>query len=556
MLRRSVCCLDGSNVIGGPVQGLTGGMRSLIQPCLAENILREAAAARLRSVELTEMRPAEGNSIYKPTLPRAWVKAPLSRLSTSLSRRDWFRLMQFNIMTDAWNGVQTEKEKEIISTSTSSTTPVQGVQVYIPGFTRSGEDPDAFLPYDPSIDTEVPPFLQPDFKRAYLVNEIRYYDPDIVSLQEVNRSFFNNVLWKYIRYCGYGTLYQSSRGYKVRALRKGDDPKQTRHKGKIDEREDIGNVILFHKGRFVPILMPGKDLGQHFHFAHIVSMRDKVTNMTLNVACIQFTAGDSQEAKQIRLHEARQTMQILDALNRNDADRAHMSNVICGDFNNIDEEEDCVQFMRERLFSTYDVVGGPRWTTWFHEDKKANVKYQKYYAANRNCYEECSASKRAEREMAKYAKTRERISVKKEEMKSSISAKLVNEKDSDASIDRGEKKEKKEEEVQSQQKEEKEETTKRKDEGEKQHQQQQEDALAVRKEIMKERGVIFRTQDFIFYDPQTLALHQVLDIPEEIHINEEQLLPCSNHPSHHIHLVIDVSFTDVHPDVGSKSLKD
>ncbi|KAH9577874.1 Endonuclease/exonuclease/phosphatase [Trypanosoma melophagium] len=560
MLRRSVCCLDGPNIIGGRVQGLPGTMRSVIQPCLAENVLREAAAVRKRIADLTEMNTADddGKTTYKPTLPRAWVKAPLSRLSTSLSRRDWFRLMQFNIMTDAWNKIETGTE---IKRTATTTTPVQGVQVHVPGFTRSGEDPDAFVSYDPSLDTEVPPFLQPDFKRAYLVNEIRYYDPDIVCLQEVNRSFFNNVLWKYVRYCGYGTLYQSSRGYKVRALRKGDDPNQARHKGKIEEGEDIGNVVLFHKGRFVPILMPGKDLVQHFHFAHIVSMRDKVTNMTLNVACIQFTAGDSQEAMQIRLHEARQTIQILDALNRNDADRAHMSNVICGDLNNIDDEEACVQFIRERLFSTYDVVGGPRWTAWFHQDQKGNAKYQKYYDSNRECFEQCSAAKRAERAMAKYAKTRERISVKGETT-ASVSAELVNEKNSDESMDMEQKNihkqgiihdkkhKNKKKEVQPQENKKKEET-KREDEGEK-----EQDALAVKKEVMKKKGIISRTQDFIFYDPQTLALHQVLDVPEEKLINEQQLLPCSNHPSHHIHLVIDVSFNDVHPDVGSKSLKD
>ncbi|PBJ77548.1 hypothetical protein BCY84_06240 [Trypanosoma cruzi cruzi] len=139
--------------------------------------------------------------------------ASLTSIDIRISPR-WFRLMQFNMMTDAWSPG---------GNANATTTPVHGVQARVPGFTRTGADPDAYYPYDPSVDKELPPFLQPDFRRAYLVNEIRYYDPDIVCLQEVNRVFFNDVLWKYIRYCGYGTLYQSSRGYKVRALRRGDN---------------------------------------------------------------------------------------------------------------------------------------------------------------------------------------------------------------------------------------------------------------------------------------------------------------------------------------------
>ncbi|RNF10433.1 hypothetical protein TraAM80_01606 [Trypanosoma rangeli] len=130
--------------------------------------------------------------------------------------------MQFNMMTGAWSlGAKAEEV---------ATTPAHGVQPRVPGFTRAGADPDGYYPYDPSLDTELPPFLQPDFRGAYLVNEIRYYNPDIVCLQEVNRVFFNDALWKYIRHCGYGTLYQSSRGYKVGALRQGDDPLLPRRK--------------------------------------------------------------------------------------------------------------------------------------------------------------------------------------------------------------------------------------------------------------------------------------------------------------------------------------
>ncbi|ESL11591.1 hypothetical protein TRSC58_00654 [Trypanosoma rangeli SC58] len=543
MFRRNVFRLDtGPAITGGPVHALRGGVRSMIRPCLAENVLSETAEAQRRIAALVGMDPDKGNSAYKPPLPRNWVKAPLSRLSTAASRRDWFRLMQFNMMTDAWSlGAKAEE---------AATTPVHGVQPRVPGFTRAGADPDGYYPYDPSLDTELPPFLQPDFRRAYLVNEIRYYDPDIVCLQEVNRVFFNDVLWKYIRYCGYGTLYQSSRGYKVRALRQGDDPLLPRHKGKIAVTEDIGNVVLFHKGRFVPILMPGKDLVQHLHFAHFVAMRDKITNMTLNVACVQYTAGESEEAAQIRLHEARQTLQVLDALNRNDIDRAHMTNVICGDFNNVHDEEACVQLMRGRFFSTHDVVGGPRWTTWFHEDAQGSARYQKYYACNRECFESTDAARRAQREVAKYARKPSGGS----KMATSADRAEVEAATGDTTeLARGqaEYRELKPATEKERKKEDGEEET-----GAGQEQEQRQDALEVRKHTLKARGVIYRTQDFVFYEPQSLALHQVLDVPEDTHINEQQLLPCGNHPSHHIHLAVDVSFTDVSPDVAMKSLKD
>ncbi|KAG8344760.1 putative Endonuclease Exonuclease phosphatase family [Trypanosoma vivax] len=526
-----------SSVTGGPVQGLQAGVRTLIQPCLAEDLQRDAVMLRRRAAELAQLEPDKEAPAYKPPLPRAWVKAPMSRLSTSLSRRDWFRLMQFNMMTDVWN---------VPSATTASISPVHGVRPYVPGFTRKGADPNAFFPYDNGVDTDVPAFLRQDFRRAFLVNEIGYYDPDIVCLHEVNRSFFNDVLLKYVRYRGYGTLYQSSRGYGVRALRKGDDPSLPRHKGKIGEMEDIGNVVLFHKGRFVPILMPGKDLVQNLHFAHIVSMRDRVTNMTLNVACVQYTAGDSAEAEQIRLHEARQTLQVLDAIHRNDTDRAHMSSVVCGDFNNVGDDDASVQFMHERFFSTYDVVGGPRWTTWFHEDPAASERYAKYFACNRVGYERSDASKRAKREVAAYTRLR---NIGKGAGKVCASGmELVGEQLAPVAPE-GSSTERQGAESLVMEQDVKHEERPSSDGG------VCEDMLMVRKQAMKAAGIVQRTQDFIFYDPQTLALHQVLDVPEEQHVDEQQLLPCSRHPSHHIHLVVDVSFTDPFPDVGEKSLK-
>lgn len=70
------------------------------------------------------------------------------------------------------------------------------------------------------------------------------------------------------------------------------------------------------------------------------------------------------------------------------------------------------------------------------------------------------------------------------------------------------------------------------------------------------KNVIRRTQDFIFYDPNRIALHQLLDIPEDTEINPQQLLPCTALPSHHLPLLVDISFNQRFPNVGEMSLKE
>jgi hypothetical protein len=75
------------------------------------------------------------------------------------------------------------------------------------------------------------------------------------------------------------------------------------------------------------------------------------------------------------------------------------------------------------------------------------------------------------------------------------------------------------------------------------------DVLVLAKEAMLKRGVVKRTQDYIFYQPEKLALHKVLDVPEDAEIDSEALLPSSKHCSHHIPLVVDVSWVDRNPPV-------
>ncbi|EPY30913.1 hypothetical protein STCU_03790 [Strigomonas culicis] len=518
-----------SNVGGGKVNQLRsalGAHQPAIQPSISSaDVTRTALELKLASALAREFKKEDS---FVPPLARRWVRAPISRLSTSVSRRDWFRVMSFNLMTDAWAGAH-------------KTTPVSGVRVRIPAFSRTGEEEvnggDGFLDYDPTKDTAVPPFLTPSFKRHYLTDHLRHYDPDLVCLNEVNRTFFNTELFKYIRYLGYGTLYQSSRAARVKALRKGENASLERHKGKIPESEDIGNVILFHKSRFVPLMMGGAEYGKHFHFVHLVSMRDKVTNLNVFLACVQFTAGNTQRAREIRLHEASQTLRLLQAIIKNDGDRSHSTVLICGDLNVESDDEPCVEELRRHYFSTYDLVGGPRWTAWHYRDEAAAARYQPYFQKNVEEMERSRPDLMAQKEMkkhmrldtqnhGKFSKVRLLAEDVHHEAQTSPFPWILK---PNRSVDSGD------------------------DPSLTRACEQRRDHLALLKSDLEEKGITYQTKDFIFYDPKSLALHQVLDVPDDEHIEKEQLFPNNKLPSHHLPLFVDVSFNDQFPDVGHHS---
>ncbi|KPI87860.1 hypothetical protein ABL78_3087 [Leptomonas seymouri] len=537
---------------GGPVLGIRSSIKkgpTLIQPSLmGAEIDHAALEVKMSSLLASEMRRTREETI-EPPLKRAWVRAPVSELSTSVSRRDWFRLMSFNMMTDAWGP--------------GKTTPVEAVRVRVPEFTRaasrsetsthgissSGED-EGFYDYDPSCpDMELPPFLSPEFRRKHLVTFLRHYDPDVVCLNEVNRTFFNTEMWSYVRYLGYGTLYQSSRGARVRALRKGDIATTKSNQNKIPETEDIGNVIFFHKSRFFPLMMPGRDIGRHFHFAHFVALRDKVTNMTLYVACVQLTAGGSAEAVSIRRHEARQVLTLLEALARNDTDRSHLTCVVCGDLNNRADDEPCVELLRDAFFSAHDLIGGPRWTAWHHRDATRAKDYDEYFQKNLVEMHRFDGEYSAEEEIQRFQRPEtgyhgksSRVQLVRDEIRSAMN-KHTSGRSSPASPSAAaaasETKSKQESD----------------DAPKAPISSSSTDQLARVKELRSAEGVTYNTQDFIFYDPRSLALHQVLDVPEDVEIDAAQLLPSHKLPSHHLPLLIDVSWNDTFPDVLATSLK-
>lgn len=512
---------------GGPVYGLAGRMRASIEPTIDPAALDQAALeVKMNSLLAQEMEEDHAAELDVP-LPRKWVKAPMSALSTSLTRRDWFRMMNFNMLTDSW------------SDPAHRTTPVENVHVRVPSFTRdaaaasaSDSNEEEFCNYDPAVDKEVPPFLSPESRRKHLVTLLRQYDPDIVCLNEVNRPFFFTEMWRYVRFLGYGNLYQSSRGARVPVMRRGEKPGHPRSAGKIPEGEDIGNVVLFHKGRFFPLMMPGRDIGHHFHFVHFVGMRDKVTNMTIYVACVQLTAGDTDEAVAVREHEAKQVVLMLAAFGRNDSDRSHMTTMVCGDLNNTTDDEPCVEVLRNRYFSTYDLVGGPRWTAW-HYRNPTETRYGDYFRKNVEEMQRSSSQHLADQEVRRFTRgsstanhgKSSRVRLVREEVNSPQYPWIVEThlREVPASPD-GESEAKV-------------------------------DQLALVRENMEAQGIVYRAQDFMFYDPRTLALHQVLDVPDDDQVDIKQLFPNTKLPSHHLPLLVDVSFNDGFPDVAATSLK-
>eukprot|EP00796_Vickermania_ingenoplastis_P008827 gene8827-6210_t len=524
--------------------------------------------------------------------------------------------------------------------------------------------------YDPAAH-HCPPYLSREHRRQHLVQMIRAYDPDILTLNEVNREFFFDEVFTYVRFLGYGALYQSSRGARVRCLRPGDRPAQPKNRGKIGWQEDIGNVILFHKGRFVPVLSGG-DYGKHFHFGHFAALRDRVTNLNVVVACVQLTAGNTKLAEAVRAHEAAQVMTLLDSFVRYDTDRAHQSVVVCGDLNNEHMEEPCVEVFRHKFFSTYDLAGGPRWTTWHYAEpytseamaaaaaaaKAVNVQggtsvpgaeidpppplqrscspyacYTPYFRKNVEefwrCHGASSSQRTVSQHMAYRQEAAEMVELLYKEQEAKQQKKRREKKLSAATPSLGPaldlsgapsdaahsgSADDVEKEVKVRQKarlrsdsamvdaaanvseEAPVETTtttttgfhekasrchpwtwlyppssatgstqmtQQSEEGTSAAVQNETDAAATETALEKagsdvERGrlgagqqsVVRRTQDFIFYDPQSMALHQLLDTPTDAQIPTESLLPFHALPSHHLPLAVDISFNNPFPDVG------
>ena len=510
---------------------------------------------------------------YVPPMRREWKKAPHNRLQTERTKAEWFRFMQHNMMTDQWTPERG---------TGALTTPVSDIDVKIPAFARpehlrkaasaksaeadaynramaeraaaeaaaeaggeappppaegaEGEplppasEPEVFS-YDPEIDVDLPPFLDWDFRMKHFIKEVRHYDPDIICLNELNKTHFATTMWPHIRYEGYGGLYVSSRGRKVKALKSIDDASKPRHAGKATHHEDIGNAIFFHRSRFVPMMLPGPETPRHLHFGIFASLRDTITNLEVFVANLQLTAGATKEAMQLREYEVKAALTVIDAIVSNNSSRSHGTIIVCGDLNNVTDDEPCVEILRDRFYSTYDVAGGPRWTAWYHQ--KSDTP-NKYYEGNLGMKKVVDGSLKQEQlttattmpthmksmvmgpaKAKRIAEIEAAAAAKKKAAEDALRAPVVPLDVSEAGTD----------------------------------------ALVLSKVLELQKGVVHRTQDFVFYDPSRIGLLQVLDVPSDDQVDQNTLLPNRKNPSHHVPLVVDLAFHDINPDVLLDSLK-
>jgi hypothetical protein len=308
---------------------------------------------------------------YKPTyepkyaLPRReWVSGQITASTTNATRREWFRLMSWNVMTDSFTAQRAPSGR--IARTVEESEAIRSGKLRIPEGKPLRATPIA------AVKAQVPPdLLSWDHRSCKIVDEIMYHDPDIMILNEVNRSHFNQSLWKMLRSQGYGALYLSSRLDKTQTSPL-DNPAgrdaRNPHMGTARYEEDVGNAIFYHKGRFFPFFMPGIETPKQIPYMSVTGLRDRVSNLTAMCVAVQFTAGDGPEAVAAREWEARCTLRVVDTINRNSTDRGFTGTIIAGDFNNSDYDEPCVSMMQERFASAYDLVGGARWTTWYKTD--------------------------------------------------------------------------------------------------------------------------------------------------------------------------------------------
>ena len=121
---------------------------------------------------------------------------------------------------------------------------------------------------------------------ARIAEEIVFYDPDILTVNEMNKVHFGDSMWRALRSQGYGSLYVSARSEegRRRILRNPDRP--------IPYYGDVGNCVFFHKARFFPMYQPGADTNTSIPFLHLVGLRDRVTSLSVFLGVLQFTAGD------------------------------------------------------------------------------------------------------------------------------------------------------------------------------------------------------------------------------------------------------------------------
>ena len=532
-------------------------------PKAGEFVRREILLRQAKLREASEL-PESAYKAEHEQYRRNWVSAGPVPMTTVATRRERFRIMQWNVLTDSYTKHKIKWREEEEEDSYFYTTPFSTVCPRLPD-----ED------------------MRWSRRCPMIVDEILTYDPDVVMINELNKQHFDKSMWRMMRSNGYGCFYTSSRLKKAATKTQHEDPVVGHHFGRIPYEEDVGNAIFYHKGRFTATAVPGYDgIPKRIPYFNLSGLTDRVTGMCLLACTVHFTAGHTKKAVEARETEARGLLKFIKHWNTNNLSRSHNGLLIAGDFNNVSFDEPCVALMNEaKLVSAYDLVGGPAWTSWYHTDKETPWVDQRHGDTTwerRNTFRQVFENKPiiagVRRRMVERLQEKRSLQAAHSEFERSIkmqSQELAKKKamkttetqssnaDHSSVIDDIEDVELKREMAQM----ECGDVNKPRGDTEIMVKQQESTALeeilnggdknvpmktpAVRK--MLSDGIVKRTNHFMFFDPGRLSVTSVLDMPKDEDIladgKKEGLLPSHKCPSHQIPLVAEFAWNTFDPEL-------
>jgi hypothetical protein len=490
--------------------------------------------------------PAEGaeEKVYQPRhdiAKRQWVRAPVSPLNTMQTRREWFRVMQWNTMvdTDTVHSVDGRKPAMTVEEKAARALEPPGT-----GIERFTTPPIANVLTHPTLGELEKTW---ETRSRKIVDEVLHYDADVVMLNEMNRSNFNGYMWRALRSQGYGALYTSARTQRTAHQTQKDDPKQGLWRMGTQQWEgDMGNAMFYHKARFFPFFMPGVEAPSHIPYLQISGLRDRVTSHCLMACIVQFTPGEGPTAVAAREGEAAATLKTLERVMANSSDRSHASAFIAGDFNNVDYDEPCVAMMRDKFFSAFDVAGGPRWTTWYQGDRDGQWPAPRheepdYDRRNTNVdsfknRDAVAAMRKRMEETAAVRRSKTSPAATEAAQADTASAAATADAAADATAATPEAA------AESPAAKERRETF------------AAQDALEIKSALERsDKGVVKRTSDFMFFDDRVMSVLNVLDVPSDRSVDPDVLLPNARIPSHHVPLVADFCWNNFDPQDVSRS---
>jgi hypothetical protein len=497
---------------------------------------------------------------YNPELERYWVRAPHSRDSTVSTRREWFRVMHFNVTADTFS-----THEKYAGTPFIKTPPAADLIVKAPPRRlkrgKYGEPVPAEGELEPGADPAV--YMDWNNRQRRFIDEVLYYDPDILTVNEMTRAQFDGPVWRAIRMQGYGGMFQSNRR-NGRLLPKGESLSNPKYsEGYVPHECDVGSAIYFHKGRFFANMIGGEDLPKSIPFLMMAGLKDRAAGNQVLMCLLSLTPGSSEVHVAQREYEIQQMLTALEPVRTRTSEAFHQALMFQGDFNCESEDEPCVQLLRDKFPSAYDFCGGPRWTTWYHTTPPAPEEAAKLIAeANAvsshsleafvaqlpepsiptpspDTPPEGAAQAGADSAKAESAPTTSTPAETSAEAPGGTSSTPP----PAAPVARPDAEE-----------------TDIEDEA--QHDEDSLQAGGTRgaplqpvghrdkalldtltfeqvRALQLCQGIVKKTSDFMFFDSSRLSVLQALDIPADESVDPVTLLPCPKHPFHHMHLVAD-----------------